>query len=132
MSDELKKLKQDYRAIKAPPYLSTRIRAAVADDRKSSHAWMPVMATALAVVAIAWVLPLMMQQQTAVTPRPTKPSLTALASLMPKKPTVTTTSLSQLRTVKVPKLPAKPKTVKPQANYQIDDELLKENDHALI
>lgn len=132
MTDDLQKLKKDYREIKAPAHLASKIGATVAADRTHTRHWIPATASVLTVAGILGIIPLVMQQQVVVSEKPAKPSLSALASLLPEKPANTTTSLSKLRSVRVPKMPAKPKPAKPQANFQIEDDLLKENDHALI
>ncbi len=131
MSDELEKLKQDYRNIEAPPHLATRVRASVAQETRRRHAWMPVAAATAVAAAAIWLIPFG-EQPTADLPR--KPSLSALASLKPQKPSVSAPSLSQIKTVSVPKMPAKPaiKPAKPQSNSIHDSEILKEKDHANV
>ena len=132
MSDEFDELRRSYRNIKAPPYLATRIRAAVSDRRVRSRSWMPAGATLMVIVAAAWLLPFSMQYPQGPASKPTKPSLSALASLKPDKPAVKAPSLAQLRSVKVPQLPAKPvvKPAKPQSNLHFENDILKEKDHA--
>lgn len=135
MTDDIEKLKRDYRAIRAPAQVATGIREQLADEPRKGGYWMPATASALTVIAIVGVLPFLLQPQPGqpASEKPTKPSLSALASMVPKKPTTgTTTSMTQLRSVKVPKMPAKPKAARPQAHSPIENELLKENDHALI
>ena len=134
MNDELDDLKRAYRDINAPPHLATRISANVTGERVRSHAWMPATATLMAVAAIIWMLPLVMQQSV-VTTTPIKPSLSALASLKPAKPAVVAPSLTQLRSVSVPKMPAKPKPArssKPQTHHRLENDFLKEKDHGYI
>ena len=62
MSDDIEQLRQKYRDIKAPAHLATRIRAEVADRPVRSQNWMPVGATAMAVVIVAWLAPYMGEQ----------------------------------------------------------------------
>jgi len=132
MTDDLHTLKKGYRAIEAPGHLAAKIRAEVANDRSQAQHWIPATVSVLTVAGILGILPLVLQQQVVVSEKPVKPSLSALTSLLPEKPARSTASLSQLRSVRVPKMPPKPKPAKPQANFQIEDDLLKENDHALI
>lgn len=134
MSDDLQQLKQDYQAIKAPPYLAARIQASIADSRTRTGFWMPAAVTCTAILALIWMLPFTTQLATDVESQPTKPSLSALAALKPNKPAGSTPSLSQIRSVSVPKMPAKPKTVpaKPQSTNQIKNETLEEKDNAYI
>ena len=135
MTDDIEKLKDEYRAIRAPARVATAIQAQLADEPRKSNYWLPASASALTVAAIVGILPFLLQPQPeqAASEKPAKPSLSALASMVPKKPTTgTTPSMSQLRSVKVPRMPAKPKAARPQAHSPIKNELLKENDHALI
>ncbi|MDJ0939093.1 MAG: hypothetical protein QNJ00_04975 [Woeseiaceae bacterium] len=131
MTDELDQLREDYREIKAPQALATRIRAEVA-DRPRSHGWMPVAATAMVAIVVAWLLPMLWQQTAMERPQPIKPSLSALASLAPEKPRVKTPNLSQVQSPSAPRMPKKPQLKKdqPQTQYRFEDEVLKENDHA--
>ncbi len=129
MTDDLDKLKQDYRAIKAPRHLATRIRASVDDERRRPTRWLPaIAATTIAIAAVA-MFPLLYQpaDMTAM-----KPSLSTLATLKPAKPAVPAPSMSKLRSVPVPRMPAKPKPKKPQSNRSGEPEFLKEKDHANV
>ena len=115
MTEDLDRLKRDYRAIKAPPHLATRIRASVDDDRLRPTRWLPALAATTIAIAAAM-----------------KPSLSTLASLKPEKPAVPSPSLSKLRSVPVPRMPAKPKPKKPQSNRTGEPEFLEEKDHANV
>ncbi len=129
MSEELQQLKDDYRAIKAPPHLATRIRASVGDDRPRAHRWLPaIAATAIAVAAVG-LFPLIDQPSGTA---PLKPSLSTLATLKPEKPAMPAPSFSKVRSVSVPRMPAKPKPSKPQPNQTNQTEFLKEKDHANV
>ncbi len=129
MTDELQQLKHDYRAIKAPPHLATRIRASVGDERRRSARWLPaIAATAIAVAAVG-LFPLIDQPSGAA---PLKPSLSTLATLKPEKPAVPSPSFSKVRSVSVPRMPAKPKPRKPKSNQTSESEYLKEKDHANV
>jgi hypothetical protein len=134
MSENIDNLKRDYREIRAPEYVATRIRAEVADPDTPTRSWLPALAPIAVAVAAVTVAPLLMDRQTdedTIAPRPTSMStLTRLSSL---KPAVSTPSLSTMKSVKVPALPRQPKpdsNKKPQTYYDIKDEHLKEKDHA--
>ena len=129
MTEDLDRLKRDYRAIKAPPHLATRIRASVDDDRLRPTRWLPAAAaTTIAIAAVA-MFPLLYQPASVTA---MKPSLSTLASLKPEKPAVPSPSLSKLRSVPVPRLPATPKPKKPQSNRTGEPEFLEEKDHANV
>ncbi len=128
MNDKIDELKQSYRDINAPPHVATRIRAEVADRPLRRHSWIPLGATAMAIIAVIVLAPIVGDSPTNTTTAPTKPSLSAIASLMPGRPANSSVNLSQLRTAKKPKLPLKPRLnkKKPQSNLNI--ELEPEND----
>ncbi len=137
MTDDLKKLKQDYQAVEAPPHLATRIRAEVGERTYRNRAWLPAAVTMVFAIGIA--LPFLWQQttpqppaETSRTSQPSTPSLSALASLTPDRPKVTTPNLSQLRSVPVPSLPPRPQltTPRPQSSLDTEHENLQEKDHA--
>ena len=134
MTDNIGELKKDYRDIKAPSHLATRIRAEVADQPLRTHSWIPAGATVMAILLVAWIVPYVGEQPPKPSAVPNKPSLAALAALAPDKPTGTSPSLSKVRSVKVPKMPAKPrlKPKNPQSNYDFEIDLMEENDHAHI
>ena len=134
MSEDIDKLKQDYRGIRAPKHLATRIRAEVADQGRPRRSWLPALVPVAVAVAAVTVAPLLMQQQSGdetVAPKPTSmSSLTRVSSL---KPEMSTPSLSKMKSVTVPALPRKPKPDSeqtPQTYFDIEDENLKEKDHA--
>lgn len=133
MTDEFDELKRAYRDVKAPPHLTTRIRAEVGDQSARSHSWIPAGATIMAIVLVAWLLPYVGEQTAPPSATPSKPSLSAIAALKPDTPAHTSVSLSQLKTVEKPKLPAKPqlKRTKPQTNLDIESDLLEEKDYVL-
>ena len=132
MNDDFDELKRDYRDIKAPPHLATRVRAAVSDQPVRSFGWLPGAATAMVAIAAVWLLPIAWQDTTVDAPKPAKPSLSALAALKPTKPPIVAPSMTRIQSVSIPRMPAKPKPAQPQSNIQIDNEFLKENDHAHI
>lgn len=134
MSDDIDKLKQDYHEIRAPEHLATRIRAEVADRDSPRRSWLPTLVPIAVAVAAVTVAPLLMQQQPddeTVAPKPT--SLSSLTRVSSLKPEMSTPNLSGLRSVTVPTLPRKPKPDSertPQTYFDIEDENLKEKDHA--
>lgn len=133
MTDNINELKQAYRDVKAPPYLATRIRAEVSDQRVRSHSWVPAGATVVAILLVAWLAPQVGEQTVSPSGVPSKPSLTAIAALKPAAPARTSVSLSRLKTAKKPRLPAKPrlKPTKPQTNLESESDLLEEKDYVL-
>jgi hypothetical protein len=134
MSENIDKLKQDYREIRAPGYLATRIRAEVSDRDLPTRSWLPALAPVAVAIAAVAVAPLLTQQQpdeNAVAPSPT--SMSALTRLSSLKPAVSTPSLSTIKSVKVPALPRKPGTdpkEQPQTQFEFENENSEEKDHA--
>jgi len=133
MTNDIDKLKDGYQAINAPPQLATRVRARVKDTRFRRYNWVPAGATAMAIVAVFWLVPLLSVQTTSDS-APRKPSLASIAALKPPKPQGAPMSLAQIRTVSRPSMPEKPriKTTKPQTRLDTENELLEEKDHAYI
>lgn len=134
MSEDIDKLRKDYREIRAPEHFATRIRAEVADRDSPRRTWLAVLAPVAVAVAAVTVAPLLMQKQAgdeSATPKPTSMStLTRVSSL---KPAVTAPSFSNMKSVKVPALPRKPKPDSeqaPQTYFDMKDENLKETNHA--
>ena len=137
MTDDIDKLKQDYRAVEAPPHLATRIKAEVTERPDRNRAWIPAAVTMVFAMGIA--LPFLWQQTTIDPPagtsrttQPPTPSLSALASYTPARPKVSTPSLSQLRSVPVPRLPPRPQlnTQRPQSSLDTEHENSEEKHHA--
>ncbi len=149
MTNDLDKLKRDYRDIEAPPQLATRIRAEVGDRTYRSRPWLPAAVTMVLAIGIA--LPFLWQQttprppeqasqasqtsqtsQTSRASQPGSPSLSALTSLTPDKPRVAAPNLSQLRSVSTPRMPPRPqlKPRRPQSSLDTEHENLQEKDHA--
>ena len=137
MTNDIDKLKQDYRSVEAPPHLATRIRAEVGSRPYRNRAWLPAAATMVLAIGIA--LPFLWMQTTpqptdqgSRTTQPTSPSLSALSSLTPDRPKVTAPNLSQLRSVPTPSMPQRPQlnTQRPQSSLDTEHENLQEKDHA--
>ena len=132
MSDDLDRLRQDYRAIRAPAHLATRIRAKTGDPPR--RAWLPAAATVAIAVAAITVAPILLQQQAAqetIAARPT--SLSSLSGVSSSKPKVKAPSLSSVRSVTVPALPKKPRPrteTEPQGFLDSETEHRKEKHNA--
>ena len=132
MSDDLRKLKQDYQAVRAPAHLATRIRAETRDSPLRS--WLPAAATVAVAVAAITVAPVLLQQQAnqeTIAPKPT--SLSSLSGVSSNKPKMKAPSLSSVRSVTVPALPKKPKpktNKEPQSYFETETEHMKEKHHA--
>jgi len=132
MSDDLRDLQQQYRRVKAPAHLATRIRAQVSQTPARFKAWIPVaglVTVACGVLSVA----LIMQQQSTSIITPPRPSLTMLSSLTPDKPGMSMPGLSRIRSVRTPPLPPKPdfrKPEQPQSHLEIEEQGPKETDYA--
>ncbi|MGB5208937.1 MAG: hypothetical protein WBN31_07730 [Gammaproteobacteria bacterium] len=138
MGREFDQLKRDYRDIRAPAYLATRIRAEVAAPRKPAHRWIPVAAATMAAFVAVWLMPDLLQQRPAASSGTSTPSYATLAALKPPRPAVRTPGLDQLRSVKVPSISARPQfkpeteTDKPQTRIHKQSIYQKEKDHAHV
>ncbi len=130
MSNELEKLARDYRDVKAPPYLATRIRAEVANRPVRNHGWLPVATTAVLAAAIIGLGPMFWNSAGGPDAHPATPSLTTLASIKVEKPSAVSPSLSKVRTFKAPRMPAKPKATGPKEQTNSLIEIFEEKDHA--
>lgn len=134
MSDDIDKLKREYRAIRAPDYLATRIRAETRDDDRKRRSWLPAMATIAVAVAAITVTPVLLQQQASdetVAPKPT--SLSSLSGVASSKPRIKAPSLTRVKSVAVPALPKKPRPTtdkEPQSYFDTETEPMKEKHHA--
>ena len=141
MSKDLESLRHAYREIRAPAQLAARIRARVdLGARRPSRPWIPAAAAVMGIVAMAWFLPGLWQQDPAGPTRPAAPSLSMLASMAPKKPAVTTPGLSRLRSVALPNIPTRPgwqpeqpvQPEPPETPLNFHPEPPTEKDHAYI
>ena len=130
MNDEIDKLAEDYRRIEAPPGLSARIRAEVANRPVRNRGWLPAAATAVVAAALVGILPTLWQTSAVNDKPPVRPSLSTLASFKVERPAVSTPRLSQIRTPSAPAMPKKPRL--PSGNEQTHNELRmhEEKDHA--
>ncbi len=130
MTEQLDDLAREYREVRAPATVATRVRAEVRDRRAPRFGWVPIASTAALAAVLAGALP-MLWQSTAVTPeQATRPSLSRLASLKVERPDSVSPSLSKLKTVKAPAMPARPSRVPPKEQTNTEIEFLEEKDHA--
>jgi len=133
MNDELNNLRRNYRNIKAPPALATRVLASVPKTQTRQHGWLPVAASLVAVVVVIGLSLFSLLPHSGKSPTPLKPSLSALATLKLVKPAVPSPNLARMRSVTLPSMPGKPsKLLKPQTNIPFDNEFFKEISHAYI
>ncbi len=109
--NDMEQLKQEYRNIKAPPYLATRIRAEVAGRAMRPRMLMPAAVT-LAVAMLA-VVPLLFIGKPLHEPVKTMPSLAMLSQMTPDKPGTPVISLANVRSMAKPAMPQKPVWVTP-------------------
>ena len=107
MTDSLDELKRDYRRIKAPPYLVTRVAASAREQERRTRG-RPAMVAAALVLAVVAVLPFTRTDDADRTVVANAPSLSRLAALKPSRPDVSAPSLSNLRSPRRPPLPRKP------------------------
>jgi len=130
MNDELHELQQAYRNIKAPPFLATRIHAALKPAGKVSHQWLPgAVSAAVLAVTLLWFLPQTMQSQSAQQITLSAPSLSRLALIMNQNPTLRSPDFSRLHSVKIPPLPRPPQhkaAEQPQGFFPKQKDRLKE------
>jgi hypothetical protein len=103
MSNDLDKLREDYRRLKAPPQLAARVRAEVT-ERRDGISWLPRLATVVLVIAVP--LALMLDHQPG--RQATQTRIPSLSQLVPQAPAVSMSSLGSLRGVPLPPLPSKP------------------------
>ncbi len=130
MTEPLDELAREYREVRAPRSVATRIRAEVRDHRAPRFGWVPIASTAALAAVLAGALP-MLWQSSAVPPNTvTRPSLSTLASLKVERPASVSPSLSTVKTVKAPRMPARPKRVPPKEQTNIEIEFLEEKNHA--
>lgn len=135
MTNDVSKLREQYRQVRAPAGLAVRVRAATNKPSVRGSLWMPTTAAVLALAMLAVVVPLLVDVENdvpAATEKPPVPSLSMLASMLPEKPSGRAASLTQLRTLAKPKMPSKPAGNEPQASQPNHDKFLKEKNHALI
>ena len=130
MSEDLDKLKRDYQAISAPPFLATRIRAIVGESTHRRRYWKPAAVLGTAILALIWMRPGDQPDVPSQVATPMQPSLSSLAALRPPKPEMSSPSLSQLKSVSVPSLPAKPAVTNSMENTE--SRVLKEKNDAHI
>jgi len=101
-------LRREYRAIQAPPYLATRIRASVNLSKGRGWRWRTAVVGVLAVIALIVAVPLSRQDLAPPTASSGYPSLTAIGGSLPLKPTAPIPSLADIGSVSMPRMPALP------------------------
>ena len=131
----LETLQADYRAVKAPPYLKTRIQAEVARGQRRAglQRWHPIAAGVTLALGLLVATPLLKEETGTRADGPPLPSLAAASRVLPRKPATSLPSFSRLKTVKKPRLPARPSPeAAPQTRHPDVDEflLVKETHHA--
>lgn len=109
MTTELDDIARDYREIRAPDSIATRVRAETADRPAAGQRWLPVAVAVTVAVAVLGMLPTLWQLEEANVVTPVKPSLSAIAALKVDKPAVNPPSLSRIRTPSAPRMPSKPR-----------------------
>lgn len=139
--NDIDKLRKDYREMKAPPALATRISVHVNERSARRRNWMPAAAAASVAVVAVFLLFSTPQQQEGTTPTlvaentTPKPTMSSLARVMKKRPSISVPSLSQVRTHSIPPPPSKPvpQTTKPAVEtktyFDIEPSISKEKDH---
>lgn len=103
MNDNLHKLRDDYRAVKAPGDLAARVRSQIIEPGHSIF-WLPRLAT----VALLLAVPLALW----VDPEPVNENqnsrIPSLSQLMPEKPAASLSFLGSVRSVRLPAMPGRP------------------------
>lgn len=133
---EIRSLKHCYQSIEAPPYLSSRIRARIQNQKATKYFSRPALATIALIVAIFGLLPFIAHQETPSEAGPKMPSLTSLSRLTPDHPISMSLSLSRLGSVSLPSMPARPgwqPASSPQSNDASDKhQKPEENNHEYV
>ena len=105
---ELQALRRDYRALKAPAFLDTRIRANVADRQARHTRRRPLLVAVAVAIAMLAIVPFIPRHELATPPVSMAALPMGLTSVrLPPPP-----SLTKLRSVSTPALPPRP--VRPQ------------------
>jgi hypothetical protein len=128
MTSDIERLAEDYRAIKAPPGVASRVRAGIDARPARNLGWFPVAATIVFAATIVGVLPMFLQGDAA-TPT-VRPSLARLASMDIRKPDVAQPSLGRIRTLKAPPMPPRPGTKPAEEQTNTVTSPVEETDHA--
>lgn len=118
---EIRDLRHCYRSIEAPPYLSSRIRTQVQNQRATKYFSRPALAAIAFFVAIFGLLPFVANKETVSEVNLVLPSLTSLSRLAPDHPTSISPSISDLTSVSMPSMPARPSwqpANSPQSHYE--------------
>ena len=116
---ELSALKRDYRALEAPPFLVTRIRAGIDGQARHRTRRRPLLAALAIAACVLAILPFINLQEVT-----RQPSLQPVASLSLGMTTVKlppSPSLARLRSVSLPTLPPRPVMPKPDRSGKATD-----------
>ena len=115
-ADALRALRQNYRALEAPPFMANRIRAAIDEQARRRTRRRPMFAAIAVVICLLAVLPFM-QRQEATLPQSMASLPMGLTSVrLPSLP-----SLAKLRSIRTPALPPRPVTpARDRAGKQTD------------
>lgn len=105
---ELEKLSSDYRAIKAPPDLTSRVQAHI-DTRYASRGWwLPALGAVATFAGIAIFLLTLSSPRESNSAVAHMPTLSMVAEIKLQKPAALLPSLANLRNVSTPAMPTKP------------------------
>lgn len=105
---ELEKLSSDYRAIKAPPDLASRVQAHI-DMRYTSRGWwLPALGAVATLAGVAIFLLTLSSPRESNSVVAHIPTLSTVAKIKLQKPAALLPSLANLRNVSTPTMPAKP------------------------
>lgn len=116
---EVDELRRNYRELRAPAYLKTRIRANLTKPAARPRRWLPAGALASLVIVVGLVF--VGTPRDSATIRVTSPSLVGLSGVVPAKPKQLTLSLSGIRVPPKPTRPARPASTEsePQAGVTV-------------
>ncbi|MGI9301821.1 MAG: hypothetical protein ACR2RB_03805 [Gammaproteobacteria bacterium] len=115
---DIARLKRDYRHIKAPAYLATRVNAHVSQSRRHALRWKPALAGAVA-LALMWVvfvpdgLLTRGEHPSSVLQAASMPSLARIGSKLPSSGAIGVPGGVRFKLPKMPRMPARPRIKKP-------------------
>lgn len=132
MSEDLERLKDDYRRIEAPPYLAMRIAALAAERRARRRRWPALAAAAGLTAAVLAVVTLIPPERPVPAQAWTAPSYARLSRMTPDRPPMAPPGLGSLKGVTTPAMPPKPALSRPQTPqsfFDTGDETRKETEN---
>ncbi|MGI9287065.1 MAG: hypothetical protein ACR2P1_16900 [Pseudomonadales bacterium] len=110
---ELEKLAGDYRAIKAPPDLASRVQVQL-DERYASRGWwLPALGAVATLAGVAIFLLTLSPPRESNSVVAHIPTLSTVAKIRLQKPAALLPSLTDIRNVSTPAMPAKPNITRP-------------------